>query len=137
LRAQVGISYTVESSRAVPDVVESITQELKKRGYGVLSNIDVKKIIKEKLGEDMSSYVILDVCNPRHAKRAIDAHNEVGLILPCKIMIYEDSVNSKRKTVVSLYKPSEAIKVLGFEDLRPLAEEVERDLVEAVDAVAA
>ena len=101
-----------------------------------LSNIDVKKIIKEKLGEDMNSYVILDVCSPRHAKKAIDVHKEVGLILPCKITVYEDLANGMGKTVVSLYKPGEAIKVLGFEDLRSLAEEVERELTEAVNAVA-
>ena len=128
------ISYTVESSKTVSEVVESLTQELKKRGYGILANIDVRKIIREKLGEDMSSYVILDVCSPRHAKRAIDAHKEVGLILPCKIMVYEDS--DKGKTVVSLYKPTEAIKVLGFGDLRSLAEVVDQGLTEAVKAAA-
>jgi uncharacterized protein (DUF302 family) len=134
---QTRISYKVESTEPVADVVERVTLELKKRGYGVLSQIDVKKMIKEKLGEDMSDYVILDICNPKHAKRAIETHKEVGLILPCKITVHEEFEAGKRRTAVSLYKPSEAIKVLSFDDLRPLAEDVEKDLIEAVDAVAA
>jgi uncharacterized protein (DUF302 family) len=125
------IGFTVQFRGTVPEAVQKLTEELKKRSFGVLSNIDVQKIIKEKLGEDMDGYVILDVCNPKHAKRALDAHKEVGLILPCKITIFEngDSV------WISLYKPTEAIAVLGFEDLKPLAEEVEKELSSAIMSV--
>ena len=133
MSAKNAISYTVETTMAVPDTVNAVTSELKKRGYGVLSNIDVRKIIKEKLGEEMTNYVILDICNPGHAKTALDAHKELGLILPCKITVYQEST----KTLVSLFRPTEAIKVTGFEDLQPLAREVEHQLKEAVDAVAA
>jgi len=125
------IGFTVQFRGTVPEAVQKLTEELKKRSFGVLSNIDVQKIIKEKLGEDMDDYVILDVCSPKHAKRALDAHKEVGLILPCKITIFEngDSV------WISLYKPTEAIAVLGFEDLKPLAEEVEKELSTAIMSV--
>jgi len=127
------IDYTVRAGASVQQVVDSLAEQLKRRGFGVLSNIDVKKIIKEKLGEDMSSYVILDVCSPRHAKKAIDAHKEVGLLLPCKITVYEDS----GAVWVSLYKPTEALKVLDAVDLSPLALEVERELKAAVDSAVA
>ena len=90
----------------------------------------MKKIIKDKLGQDMDGYVLLDVCNPRHAKKAIDSHKEVGLVLPCKIMVYED----KKKTWISLYKPTEAIKSLGFSDLDSLATEVEEQLEQALNS---
>ena len=76
----------------------------------------------------MQGYVLLDVCNPRHAKKAIDSHKEVGLVLPCKIMVYED----KERTFISLYRPTEAIKILGFSDLAPLADEVERQMELAI-----
>jgi len=122
------IGFTVRASGTVAETVQQLTEELKKKSFGVLSNIDVRKIIKEKLGEEMDSYVILDVCNPKHAKKALDAHKEVGLVLPCKITIFED----RGKVWVSLYKPTEAIAVLGFEDLKPLAEEVEKELSETI-----
>ena len=120
--------YTVEARGSVDEVVQRLTRELSSRGFGVLASIDVKKLMKEKLGQDMESYVLLDVCNPRHAKKAIDTHKEVGLVLPCKIMIYED----KKKTLISLYRPTEAIKVLGFFDLALLADEVEAQIEQAI-----
>ncbi len=126
------VEYARESRETVKSAVENLSRELAKRGFGVLSNIDVKKIIKEKLGQDMGEYVILDVCNPKHAKRAIDAHKEVGLILPCKIAVYED----KGKTRVSLYRPTKAVDVLKFSDLDLLAQEVEGELKQAIDAIA-
>ena len=122
--------YTVEAHGNVDDAVERLTKELSAKGFGVLSNINVKKIIKDKLGQDMDGYVLLDVCNPRHAKKAIDSHKEVGLVLPCKIMVYED----KKKTWISLYKPTEAIKSLGFSDLDSLATEVEEQLEQALNS---
>ncbi|MDG6997040.1 MAG: DUF302 domain-containing protein [Nitrososphaerota archaeon] len=126
-----GIGYTVEAGGQVAGVVTSLTEELKSRGFGVLSNIDVKKLIKEKIGEDMNDYVILDVCNPRHAKDALDAHKEVGLILPCKITVFQDD----GKTKASLYRPTKALKVLSYTDLDSTAVEVEKELVNALDAL--
>ena len=127
------ISYTVPFSGTVSEAVEALTNELKKRGFGVLASIDVRKLIKEKLDEHMDSFVILDICSPRHAKKALDAHKEVGLILPCKTTVYED----KGKVYVSLFKPTSAISILGFEDLDSLALMVEEELKEALDAVSA
>ncbi len=129
---QIKIGYTVEALGSISKTVEDLTLGLKNIGFGILSNIDVRRIIKEKIGEDIIDYVILDVCNPRHAKKALDAHKEVGMILPCKITVYED----RGKTWVSLYKPTEALKVLGFSDLDPLAQQVERELRGALDAIA-
>jgi len=128
---QRSIGFTIQYRGTVPEAVQNLTEELKKRSFGVLSNMDVRKIIKEKLGEDMDSYVILDVCNPKHAKKALDAHKEVGLILPCKITIFED----RGSVWISLYKPTDAIAVLGFEDLKPLAQEVENELSQAMMSV--
>lgn len=131
MNQELNIEYARESREPVKKAVENLTQELAKRGFGVLSNIDVKNIINEKLGENMEEYVILDVCSPKHAKRAIDAHKEVGLILPCKITVYEEN----GKTQVSLYRPTKAVDVLKFSDLDSLAREVEDQLKQAVDAI--
>ena len=126
------IAYTLELTGTVAETAQRLTKELNSRGFGVLSNIDVQKIIKEKLGEHIDSYVILDVCNPTHAKKAIDAHKEVGLVLPCKVTIFENH----GKVLVSLYKPTEAVKLLGFTDLDPLASQVENELRAAIDVLA-
>lgn len=127
------IDYTVEAKTAVEETVELLTKELGTRGFGVLSKIDVQKIIKQKLGADMDGYVILDICSPRDAKEAIDAHKDVGLILPCKMTVYEDH----GKVVISLYKPTEAIRLLGFDDLKSLAEHAEKELMLAMNSLAA
>lgn len=126
-----GMAYTTEAEGQFTTVIDNLTQELKSRGYGVLAAIDVKKIMKEKLGEDMSDYTILEVCNPKHAKKALDAHKEAGLILPCKITVYENGGKSK----ISLYKPTRAIKQLGVADLDSLATQVEEELSSALDAI--
>ncbi|MDG6905116.1 MAG: DUF302 domain-containing protein [Nitrososphaerota archaeon] len=127
------IDYTVEAKDSVEETVELLIKTLNSRGFGVLSRIDVHKIIKQKLGEDIEPYVILDVCNPRQAKEALTAHKEVGLIVPCKMTVFEDH----GKVLVSLYKPREMIKVLGFQDLQPLAEHAEKELRLAMDSIVA
>jgi uncharacterized protein (DUF302 family) len=124
------LEYSLESNKTVQWVVEELTSELGRRGFGVLSNIDVRKIIKQKLGEEMSDYVILDVCSPKHAKQAIEAHKEIGLILPCKIIVYEE----RGMTKISLYKPTSAVDLMKFEDLYPLATEVEEILERAMES---
>lgn len=131
LQQSKNIGYTVEVRGTVGEVTQRLTKEFGARGFGVLSNIDLQKIIKEKLGQEIESYVILDVCNPGYAKKAIDAHKEVGLILPCKAAVYQDH----GKVWVSLYKPTEAVRPLGFADLNPLASQVEEELKKAIDSL--
>ena len=125
------VGYTVEARGTVGDVTQRLTKHLGARGFGVLSNIDLQKIIKEKLGQEMEGYAILDVCSPGFAKKAIDAHKEVGLVHPCKVTVYQDH----GKVWVSLYKPTEAVRPLGFAYLNPLASEVEEELKKAIDSL--
>ncbi len=126
------IAYTVSSSKSVSETVVALTEALKLVGFGVLGNIDVSKIIKEKTGKTIDDYTILEVCNAKDASLALSAHKEVGLMLPCKVVVYKESFGS----AISLYKPSEAIKTLGFSDLNSLAEEVEEQLIKALDSIA-
>jgi uncharacterized protein (DUF302 family) len=127
------LAYTVQSVKpSVPETVEALTEALKQVGFGVLGNINVAKIIKEKTGKTIDDYVILEVCNAKDASVALSAHKEVGLMLPCKVVIYKEGAGAS----VSLYKPTEAIKSLGITDLNALAEEVEEQLIRAVDSIA-
>lgn len=118
--------------KPVREVVDKLTQKLSGRGFGVLSYIDVENIIKQKLGENIGDYVILDVCSPSHALRAIRIQKQVGLILPCKVVVYaEDGM-----TRLLLYKPTSSITVSrAFSELTTLAEEVETTLVDSIDAI--
>jgi uncharacterized protein (DUF302 family) len=127
------LAYTVQSVKpSVPETVEALTEALKQVGFGVLGNINVAKIIKEKTGKTIDDYVILEVCNAKDASVALSAHKEVGLMLPCKVVIYKEGTGAS----VSLYKPTEAIKSLGITDLNALAEEVEEQLIRAVYSIA-
>jgi uncharacterized protein (DUF302 family) len=127
------LTYSAQTSKSVPKAIEDLTEALKQKGFGVLSNIDVARIIKEKTGKTIDDYVILEVCNAKDASYALSLHKEIGLMLPCKIVIYKDS----DATHILLYRPTEALKHLGLSDLTALAEDVEAKLKQAVDAASA
>ena len=78
--------------------IEKVTADLQTEGFGVLSDIDVAAKIKEKLGEDMPRYRILGACNPALAYQAISAVPDIGLLLPCNVLVRED--DEDRKSVV-------------------------------------
>ena len=131
-RMNTQVAYTVQTSKTVPQALDALTEALKHRSFGILATINVSKIIKEKTGTDIDDYLILDVCNAKDASIALTAHKEIGLALPCKIVIYKEN----NKTNVAMYRPTEQIEALGFSDLQGLAEEVEMQLKEAIDDIA-
>ena len=98
------INYGFTKELIIPfeKTVEIVTRELKKQGFGILTEIDVKEKFKEKLGIDFKRYVILGACNPPNAHKAILAEENIGLMLPCNIIVYEDGDN----TTVSFIKPT-------------------------------
>jgi uncharacterized protein (DUF302 family) len=106
-----------------------VTDELKKRGFGILTRIDVKEKFKEKLGIDFPNYVILGACNPPFAHKAIQAEEDIGLMLPCNVVIYE----KEGKTILDIIKPSAAMGMVENEELRKIATEVEATLKEVFD----
>jgi uncharacterized protein (DUF302 family) len=101
------------------ETVTRVRALLQSEGFGVLTEIDVRKTIKEKLGEDFRRYVILGACNPQLAHRAFQAELEIGLLLPCNVIVYEDGDHS----VVSVMDPLAALRMTGNETLQPVAEE--------------
>jgi len=127
------IDYTKESKLSVKMAVEKLTKDLMDNKWGVLSVIDVKKILAEKLKVEFDDYVILDVCNPGLAHRGLMINRQAGLILPCKIVVYAE----KGKTKVSLYRPtmalSTAVTLPGYDKLSGLAVEAEDGLKKIID----
>lgn len=104
---------------AYPEAVARTRELLKDEGFGVLTEIDVQKTLKEKLGAEFPRYVILGACNPPLAHRALQAEREIGLILPCNVIVYEDGSES----VVCVMDPIPALGLVGNEALRPIAED--------------
>lgn len=94
-----GISKTI--SLSFENAVEKVTEELKKEGFGVLTTIDVKATMKQKLGVDFTKYVILGACNPPFAHQSLLAEEQIGLLLPCNVIVYE----KEGTTVVSAFDP--------------------------------
>jgi len=113
-----GFSKTVNLS--FDQTVEKVTEELKKEGFGVLTTIDVKDTLKKKLDVDFKRYTILGACNPPFAHQALQAEEEIGLLLPCNVIVYEKGSS----TVVSAFDPMAMMRVIDNEKMAPIAEEV-------------
>jgi len=102
--------------------VENVTKEvLAEHGFGVLTEIDAKEILKKKIGADIRPYKILGACNPPYAHKALILVPEVGALLPCNFMIYE---NESGKIVVSAMNPKEAMSIVKSKELDKMADEV-------------
>jgi uncharacterized protein (DUF302 family) len=127
---QYGYSKTVN----VPyeEALVKIAEELKKEGFGVLTEIDVKETLKKKLGVDFKKYKILGACNPNLAYRALSQETELGLFLPCNVIVYE---NEMGKTVVSAINPIVALSRIDNPLLEPIAQEVSVRLQKVVAAL--
>ena len=103
------------------EAVETVTEELAKEGFGVLTEIDVQATLKKKLGEDMRPYRILGACNPPLAHQAVTAVPEIGLLLPCNVLVREDD---EGKVHVSFMDPGSVLGLVDNPDVEPLAEQV-------------
>lgn len=127
------IDYTKESKLNVSSAVEKLKKDLMDNKWGILSVIDAKKILAEKLKVEFDDYIILDICNPGLAHKGLTINKQAGLVLPCKIVVYSD----KGKTKVSLYRPtialSTAISLPGYDKLSGLAVEAEDALKKIID----
>jgi uncharacterized protein (DUF302 family) len=126
---QYGFSKTVDLT--YEKAIEKVTEELKKEGFGVLTSIDVKETLKKKLNVDFPRYIILGACNPPFAHKALLADEQIGLLLPCNIIVYE----KEGKTHVSVFDPMIMMKIIEDETMRPIAEEVKVKLERVLKAV--
>ena len=115
--------------------IEQTTAALKTEGFGIITTIDMTATLKAKLGKDIRKYTILGACNPVLADRALEAELEVGLLLPCNVVVYEDDAG---RTVVSAMAPVAALgMVSGNRALAGIAQEADAKLRRALAAVEA
>lgn len=124
-----GITKTVELS--YEEAIEKVTEELKKEGFGVLTTIDVKETLKKKLDVDFNKYIILGACNPPFAYEALKAEMQIGLLMPCNVIIYEKD----GKTVVSAFNPSTIAAVSSNEKLGELSAKLNEKIFKVIDNI--
>ncbi|MBX2992888.1 MAG: DUF302 domain-containing protein [Bacteroidetes bacterium] len=129
--ARVNYGFTKTTTLQFDQAVEKVTDELKKEGFGVLTTIDVKETMKKKLDVDFRKYVILGACNPPFAFKALQAEKEIGLLLPCNVVVYEENGNS----TVSIFDPMVMTQILGNDAMKPIAEEVQERLKRVLEAM--
>jgi uncharacterized protein (DUF302 family) len=128
----------VELPISYEQALERATAALKEQGFGVLTTIDVKQTLKQKLNRDFRKYVILGACNPPLADRALHTELEIGLLLPCNVIVYELAPG---RSAVSAMAPLAALGIVGDNpDLQAVAREADarlRSVLTALEIVAA
>jgi len=119
---QYGFSKTIDLG--FDEAISKVTDELKKEGFGVLTTIDVKDTLKKKINVDFKKYTILGACNPPIALRALQTEEELGLLLPCNVIVYEKD----NQTTVSFFDPMIMTKLIDNKKMEPIAKEVKEKL---------
>ena len=111
--------------------IERVTAELKKEGFGVLTFIDVKETLKQKINVDFKKYAILGACNPPIAHKALQEEEQLGLLLPCNVIVYE----KEGKTNVSIFDPMVMTWIMENDQMKPIATEVQEKLQRVLAAI--
>ena len=107
------------------EAIEKVTEELKKEGFGVLTEIDVKETLKKKLDVDFKPYKILGACNPQFAYKSLQTEEQIGLMLPCNVIVY---VNEEGKTIVAAIDPIASMQAAKNDKLGEVAETIQSKL---------
>lgn len=113
------------------DAVERVTAALQEEGFGILTEIDVKATLKKKIDADFRPYVILGACNPHLAHRALMAEPEIGVMLPCNVVVAETEAGSE----VLIARPQAMMELSESEAVRPIADEAEEKLTRVLAAL--
>jgi len=111
------------------EAIEKVTEELKKEGFGVLTEIDVKETLKKKLDVEFKPYKILGACNPPFAYKSLQAEEQIGLMLPCNVIVY---VNDSSETVVAAINPIASMQAVKNDKLGEVAEAIQSKLKKVI-----
>lgn len=132
-RKVVDMSYgrSVVMDAPYSEVVSKVREALSEQGFGVLTEIDVKKTLKSKLDLDMEEYVILGACNPNLAHQALGVQRQLGLLLPCNVVVRTDGA----KTIVEALDPQVMVALTEDDALKPVADEAARRLEAALGSL--
>lgn len=128
-----GYGRTVVIDTPIEEAVPRVKEAFKAQGFGTLTEIDVQATLKEKIGVDVEPYVILGACNPSLAHRALQIEPDVGLLLPCNVVVRPH----EGRTMVSALDPGIIAEMMDHPDLVPIAEEATKLIDAALDSLAA
>jgi uncharacterized protein (DUF302 family) len=123
-------SFGGETKLSFDEAVKKVTESMKEQGFGILTEIDAKKVLKEKLGLDRKPYKILGACNPQLAHKAIDLEPDIGTLLPCNVLVYEKDDGA---VVVSAMNPEAALKLVGNPNIEDIAKQVRTRIQKALE----
>ena len=111
-------------------VIDRVTEELKKEGFGILTEIDVKETLKKKLDVDFKKYKILGACNPPYAHKALEAEDKIGTMLPCNVIVQEIEEGTVEVAAVN---PMASMQAVENEQLKEVAEDITNRLEHVID----
>jgi uncharacterized protein (DUF302 family) len=126
--------YSISKKLAVSydEAEKKVREKLKEHGFGVLTEINVQKTLKEKINTDFRRYIILGACNPTFAHKALSAETEIGLMMPCNVIVYEPDDGG---SVVAAIDPLSAMGAVKNEQLRAIAAQVREKLAAVISAM--
>ncbi len=125
------VGYKRQVNLPYDKAVAKVREELGKEGFGVLTEVDVKATLKKKLNAEFDDYIILGACNPPFAYQALQVVKDVGLMMPCNVVVFAD----KGQTFVEAVTPTVLMNLIQNENLRPVAEQIEAKLKKVVDSI--
>ena len=124
--------FSITLNTAFDKAINDVTEALKKEGFGILTDIDVKATLKTKLNIDRRPYRILGACNPPLAHRAIEAEPDIGLLLPCNVVVREEA---NGEIWVGFMDPDAVLKLVDHPDVHALGKEVKAALEKVRDSL--
>ncbi|MDE0094866.1 MAG: DUF302 domain-containing protein [Gammaproteobacteria bacterium] len=125
-------SFSTRFEGGYGEAISRVTEELAREGFGVLTEIDVKATLKKKIDVDRRPYIILGACNPTLANQALNAEPDIGVLLPCNVIVREEEDDS---ITVTFMDPESVLQLVGRPEVQPLAEEVKARLERVRDAI--
>ncbi len=124
--------YSKKVLGSFEEIIEKVTGNLKKEGFGIITQIDVTKTMKEKLNVDFKKYRILGACNPPYAYKALEAEDKIGVLLPCNVIVQD---NASGEIEVACVNPTVSMQNVNNPALESVAKEIQDKLHKAVDLV--
>lgn len=128
--------YGMRREVALPyhQAVERVREELGTEGFGVLTEIDIKATLKEKIDVDFRPYVILGACNPTLAHQALSEETDIGLLLPCNVIVYQ--MDDPEHSLVAAIDPVTQLSITGNEKMAPMSQDVKARLTRVLERIA-
>lgn len=114
------------------EALKKVKEELKEEGFGVLSELDMKSIFKEKIDKELDEYTILGACNPKFAYEGIELETELGLLLPCNVIVYIDDSDN---TIVAAVDPIKSLGLSNNSDIDKVGEKIFKRLTNVIESM--